>query len=86
MGGHVKGEMVYVERSENIAFTGDIFVNIKDFTVEQAAFNRLAPYLMTSVDTDHNTAKCQRQALSTLLGEGTRRIFSGHGSVMELTI
>ncbi len=84
-GGHVKGEMVYVERSERIAFTGDIFVNVRGFTEEQAAFNLLAPYLMTSVDTAPDTAKLQRKALSALLGKGTWRIFSGHGAVAVVT-
>ena len=85
-GGHVKGEMIYVERTHHMVFTGDIFVNIKGFTVEQAAFNRLAPYLMTSVDTDPDTAKLQRQALPALLGKGMWKVFPGHGSVMELVV
>ena len=45
-GGHVRGETVYLERTLGIAFTGDILVNLKGFTKPQAAFNRLAPYLM----------------------------------------
>lgn len=55
-GGHVAGETIWVERRERIALTGDVFVNLKGFTAEQAAFNRLAPYLMTSVDTDPRKA------------------------------
>ena len=55
---------------ERIALTGDVFVNLKGFTSEQAAFNRLAPYLMTSVDTDPQKAAAERQALKSVLGGG----------------
>ena len=85
-GGHVRGEMIWVERRERIAFTGDIFVNIKGFTPEQAEFNRLAPYLMTSVDTDPALAKREREAMRAILGEGHWQIFGGHGAMAELTI
>ena len=44
--------------------------SLKGFTAEQAAFNRLAPYLMTSVDTDPRKAAAERQALKSVLGEG----------------
>ncbi|MBQ2726884.1 MAG: MBL fold metallo-hydrolase [Clostridia bacterium] len=85
-GGHVKGEMIWVERREKIAFTGDIFVNIKGFIPEQAEFNRLAPYLMTSVDTDPSLAKQERDALRTVLGAGRWQIFGGHGAMAELNL
>lgn len=82
-GGHVKGEVIYIERREKLAFTGDILVNIKGFTKEQAAFNRLAPYLMTSVDTDPELAKKEREAFFELLDPGTWQIIGGHGAVFE---
>ena len=85
-GGHVRGEMIWVERREKIAFTGDIFVNIKGFTPEQAEFNRLAPYLMTSVDTDPSLAKRERDAMRAILGEGCWQIYSGHGAMAELNL
>jgi len=85
-GGHVKGEAVYIEPTEKIAFTGDIYVNIKNFTAEQAKFNRLAPYLMTSVDTDPNAAKAEREAFMALLTPGRWQIFGGHGGVMTLDV
>lgn len=85
-GGHVRGEMIWIERKYRIAFTGDIFVNIKGFIPEQADFNRLAPYLMTSVDTDPALAKQEREAMRQILGEGTWYIFGGHGAMAELTI
>ena len=85
-GGHVRGEAVFVEETEKIAFTGDIYVNVKNFTAEQAKFNRLAPYLMTSVDTDPALAKAEREVFMTLLTPGTWQIFPGHGGVMTLTV
>ena len=81
-GGHVSGETVFVERDEKLVFTGDVFVNIKGFTKEQADFNRLAPYLMTSVDTDPELAKKERSALFELLGPGQWQIFGGHGAML----
>ena len=59
-GGHVAGETIWVERSERIALTGDVFVNLRGFTKPQAAFNRLAPFLMTSVD--HRPPSGRRRA------------------------
>ena len=78
-GGHVAGETIWVERRERIALTGDVFVNLKGFTPEQAAFNRLAPYLMTSVDTDPRKAAAERQALKSVLGEGEWIVAGAHG-------
>lgn len=80
-GGHVPGEIILVERSHRLAFTGDIFVNIRGFTREQAAFNALAPYLMTSVDTDSERAARERKALMALLGEGEWTVCGGHGAL-----
>ena len=84
-GGHVKGEVIYIERKEHLAFTGDILVNIKGFIAEQESFNRLAPYLMTSVDTDPALAKKEREAFFDLLDTGKWQIIGGHGNVMEYT-
>ena len=86
-GGHVRGENILIERTEKLAFTGDIFVNIKGFTQEQAQFNQLAPYLMTSVDTDPALAKQERDRFRReLLGAGIWRIFGGHGAMLETEI
>ena len=51
-GGHLKGEIVLIEYTAKIAFTGDIYVNVHGMTAEQSEYNRYAPILMTSVDTD----------------------------------
>lgn len=85
-GGHVAGETVFIEKHLHIAFTGDILVNLKGFTSEQKAFNALAPYLMTSVDTDPKLAAKERQAFYSLLEPGHWLIFGGHGAPIEADI
>ncbi|MDO5824781.1 MAG: hypothetical protein Q4Q22_00185 [Methanosphaera sp.] len=62
-GGHLKGEIILVEKEKKIVFTGDIFVNVKGFTKEQYDFNLLAPYLMGSVNTDSSKAAACRKIL-----------------------
>ncbi len=59
-GGHVKGEIILVDKENKLFFTGDIFVNVKGFSKEQYDFNLLAPYLMTSVNTDSDKSKICR--------------------------
>lgn len=83
-GGHVGGETVFIERRHRIAFTGDIFVNLKDFTAEQAEFNRLAPYLMTSVDSEPALAGKVRRAVNELLDPGEWLIVGGHGAAVRM--
>ena len=83
MGGHVAGETVFIERAHRLVFTGDIFVNLKDFTPEQASFNRLAPYLMTSVDSDPSMAAKERKAVMELLGKGEWLLIGGHGAALH---
>lgn len=85
-GGHVAGEVLYIDSVHHLAFSGDIFVNLKGFTPEQAQFNRLAPYLMTSVDTDPTLAKAERDAFRTLLTPGTWQICGGHGAILSIDI
>ena len=84
MGGHVQGETVFVEREKHWVFPGDILVNLKGFTREQAAFNRLAPYLMTSVDTDAKLASAEREAIGQLLTPGEWTVFGAHGQPVKL--
>lgn len=62
-GGHLKGEIILVEKEMKIIFTGDIFVNVKGFTPEQYDFNLLAPYLMGSVNTDSSKASSCRKII-----------------------
>lgn len=82
-GGHVRGEAFYIERRLDIAFTGDIIVNTKGFTKPQARFNRLAPFLMTSVDTDPALAAEERAEIYKLLADKKYTVFGGHGLPVE---
>lgn len=85
-GGHLKGENVLIDYGNRLVFSGDIFVNLKDMIPQQAAYNRCAPILMTSVDTDPKLCTLERQALFARLGAGTWHIFGGHGAKKEYTV
>lgn len=78
-GGHLPGETVLIDYDNHIVFSGDIFVNLKDMTREQAKYNKFAPILMTSVDTDPKLCTMERQAIFSRLGVGSWQIFGGHG-------
>ena len=85
-GGHLAGESVLIDFEKHLAFTGDIFVNMKDMTAQQAQYNRYAPILMTSVDTDKELCAAERTALFQRLGIGTWQIFGGHGGKMSYIV
>jgi len=75
-GGHSKGE-VFI-KLDNIYFTGDILVNPAGYTDEQKEFNKLAPYLMTSVNMNSELAKKERLELEKLIKDSDI-ICYGHG-------
>lgn len=79
-GGHAKGEAVYVDELNKIVFCGDIMVNTKGFTPEQSAFNRLAPYLMTSVNMDSEKARLARTYLQECFDPEEYLYCCGHGA------
>ena len=78
-GGHLKGETVLIDFVHQIAFTGDIYVNVHGMTREQAAYNQYAPVLMTSVDTDPGLCAEERRTIMQRLGAGQWQIFGAHG-------
>ena len=78
-GGHLAGEIVLIDFTHHVAFTGDIFVNLRGMTCEQAAYNQYAPVLMTSVDTDPELCAEERRAVMQRLGVGPWQIFGAHG-------
>ena len=51
----------------------------KGMTPEQAAYNRYAPTLMSSVDTDTDLCRRERFAILQRLGAGDWQIFGAHG-------
>ncbi len=85
-GGHLPGETVLIDYEHKIAFTGDIYVNTHGMTREQAEYNKYAPVLMTSVDTDPALCAEERTAVIQRLGAGEWRIFGAHGMVKEYNI
>ncbi len=79
-GGHVLGETVYLDKKNNVLFTGDNLVNIRGFSPEQRTFNALAPYLMTSVNVDSESATKTRKLLEQwAVG---KFVVPGHGAWM----
>ena len=78
-GGHLCGESVLIDYENHVVFSGDVFVNIKDMTEQQARYNHYAPILMTSVDTDPKLCAEERRAVFARLGVGKWQIFGGHG-------
>ncbi|MBE7021083.1 MAG: Zn-dependent hydrolase [Ruminococcaceae bacterium] len=79
-GGHVRGETVFVERKKRFVLTGDIFINIKDCIKAQSEFNKIAPYLMSSVDSEPELAARVRREIKPLLDKGKWLILGGHGA------
>lgn len=85
-GGHLPGETVLIDYENHVVFSGDVFVNLKDMTSRQALYNRYAPILMTSVDTDPKLCGDERRSLFARLGTGAWQIFGGHGGKKLYTI
>ena len=75
----MKGETVLIDYQHHLAFTGDIYINLKDLTAEQKQYNQYAPILMTSVDSNPALCTKERQAILQRLGGGSWQIFGGHG-------
>ena len=85
-GGHLPGEVVLIDYNNNIAFTGDVYINTHGLTAEQAAYNQYAPILMTSVDTDPKLCSEERKAIMRRLGVGNWKIFGAHGSPKDYSV
>ena len=85
-GGHIPGETVFIDYDHHIAFTGDIYINLNGLTPSQKEYNRYAPILMTSVDTDREVCAQTRQAILQRLGVGEWQIFGGHGFKKDYSI
>ena len=85
-GGHLPGEIVLIDYNNNIAFTGDIYINTHGLTAEQAEYNQYAPILMTSVDTDPKLCGEERKAILRRLGVGNWKIFGAHGSPKDYCV
>ena len=78
-GGHLPGEIVLIDSKNHIAITGDVYINTHGLTPQQEEYNRYAPILMTSVDTDPALCAQERKAILECLGTGSWQIFGAHG-------
>ena len=85
-GGHLPGEIVLIDYTNHIAFTGDIYINTHGLTPEQAEYNQYAPILMTSVDTDSKLCAEERKAVINRLGIGKWQIFGAHGFKKDYSV
>ncbi len=85
-GGHLPGEIVLIDYRNKIAFTGDIYINIRELSLPQAEYNQYAPILMTSVDTDPKLCYEERKAILQRLGVGNWRIFGAHGFIKNYSV
>ena len=74
------GEVVLIDYQHNIAFTGDVYINMPGMTAQQAEYNQYAPILMTSVDTDPKLCSEERTAIIRRLGVGNWKILGAHGA------
>jgi len=85
-GGHLPGEIVLIDYERKIAFTGDVYINLKGLIPKQAQYNQYAPILMTSVDTEPKACAEERKAILQRLGVGNWRIFGSHGYLKEYNV
>ena len=85
-GGHLPGEIVLIDYDHDLAFTGDIYINIHGLTPQQAEYNQYAPILMTSVDTEPDLCASERKAVLRRLGAGEWKIFGSHGFKKEYVV
>jgi len=81
-GGHVQGEIILHDEKNKIAFSGDVFINIKGLTPEQAEYNKYAPILMNAVDTDRSLAAMERDFVKKTM-HGCK-VFGSHGCPVVL--
>ena len=85
-GGHLPGEIVLIDYTNHIAITGDVYINTRGLTSEQAEYNQYAPILMTSVDTDSSLCAEERRAIINRLGVGGWQIFGAHGFKKDYSV
>ena len=85
-GGHLPGEIILIDYSNHIAITGDVYINMHGLTPEQEKYNRYAPILMTSVDTDPKLCLEERNAILQRLGVGNWQIFGAHGYKKDYSV
>lgn len=81
-GGHAAGEIVVVDEADRLVFAGDLLSNPGGCIPPQAEYNRLSPYLMSSVNMNPALAHAERKALLRRFPRETYAYACGHGAVM----
>lgn len=85
-GGHLAGEIILIDYTHHVAITGDVYINVHALTPAQAEYNRYAPILMTSVDTDPALCSEERKTVLARLGVGSWQIFGAHGAKKDYVV
>ena len=85
-GGHLPGEIVLIDYAKHIAITGDVYINMRGLTAEQAEHNQFAPILMKYVDSDQKLCAEERKAILDRLGVGKWQIFGAHGFKKDYSV
>lgn len=80
LGGHVKGETVYVCEGLKTVFCGDLLVNGEGLSDNQREFNLLAPYLMRGVNVNSALAQESRKELRVRYDKEGWLLCCGHGA------
>jgi hypothetical protein len=77
---------VLFDYEHKLVFSGDVYINTRGLTPQQAEYNRYAPILMTSVDTDPRLCAREREAIVQRLGIGAWQIFGAHGMKKDYNV
>jgi len=87
-GGHVPGQVFFLNREHGLFFTSDYLINVDSLSVEEKDYMRLPRYLMTSTNTNSQVFKEETKSLMDvvfLLNKRLKRqgkfvlVFPGHG-------
>lgn len=87
LGGHQVGSIFLFCKASGFLFTADSLVPVHAISPERTRYNRVADFLMTSVNVDSETAGKERRALLEIAAQYRRKnhapctVFCGHGPI-----
>ena len=85
LGGHQVGSIFLYNPEHGYLFTADSLIYLKGLTPERTRYNKIADYLMTSVNVSSDTARNERNALLEIAADYRKQsgspciVFGGHG-------
>ena len=85
LGGHQLGSIFLYNPERGYLFTADSLIYLKGLTPERTRYNKIADYLMTSVNVSSDTARNERNALLEIAADYRKQngspciVFGGHG-------